>query len=119
MEAHPNYEVVRAMCTKYPKLAQCVFQTYSDIMFVQQWADVNVVEIPELSRPVITGRNAADEHTRIVVPCSLSENLSIEWLNDVFRNCSPTPNEIWIGIVGDDSSMVYYKLSKGIVKPPM
>jgi tRNA-splicing endonuclease subunit Sen15 len=83
----------------------------------------------------------AQDPTRIVVPCSLSENLSIEWyntlvalnwfewtrrnlpfsnrLNNIFRNCSPTPNEIWIGIVGDDSSMVYYKLSKGIVKPPM
>jgi len=88
-------------------------------MFVQQWVDIDVVEIAELGRPVLTGRKTSDEPRRIVVPCSLSENLSIKWLNYVFRNYSPVPEELWIGIVGDDSSMVYYKLSKGIVKPPM
>ncbi|KAF9511379.1 hypothetical protein BS47DRAFT_1331017 [Hydnum rufescens UP504] len=114
-----KYNDLQTVCARYPKHAQSLFQTYNDMIYVQQWVDVNVVEIAELSRAIVTGRKAADEPMRIVVPCSLSENLSIKWLNDVFQNCSPIPNEIWIGIVGDDSSMVYYKLSKGIVKPPM
>ncbi|KAF9519755.1 hypothetical protein BS47DRAFT_1086746 [Hydnum rufescens UP504] len=79
MEGHPQYNELRTMCARYPKHAQGLFQTYSDIMFVQQWVDVDVLEIAALSRPVLTGRKTADEPRRIVVPCSLSENLSIKW----------------------------------------
>ncbi|KAF8322591.1 hypothetical protein DL93DRAFT_2162719 [Clavulina sp. PMI_390] len=85
----------------------------------QQWIDVTVEDLPALSRGILKGKKSAEEGTRIVVPCSLAENLSIEWLNTVFANQDPTPMEIWVGIVADDSSLVYYKLSKGIVKPPM
>lgn len=75
--------------------------------------------------------------SRVVVPCTLSENLSIEWyarnrsqtkstswnlacnrINTVFDTVVPPPTEIYLGIVSDDSSIVYYKLSKGMVKPP-
>ncbi|KAF9502565.1 hypothetical protein BS47DRAFT_1356910 [Hydnum rufescens UP504] len=58
------------MCARYPKHAQGLFQTYNDIMFVQQWVDVDVLDMAALSRP---------EPRKIVVPCSLSENLSIKW----------------------------------------
>ncbi|KAG8856445.1 hypothetical protein FRB96_006411 [Tulasnella sp. 330] len=40
-------------------------------------------------------------------------------LNAIFDEVSPPPAEIYLGITSDDSSIVYYRLSKGIVKPPI
>ncbi|KAH7915444.1 hypothetical protein BJ138DRAFT_1097868 [Hygrophoropsis aurantiaca] len=31
----------------------------------------------------------------------------------------PSPEEIYLAITTDDASIVYYKISKGIVKPPV
>jgi len=107
------------MCLKYPKHSQSLFQTYNDILYTQQWVDVTVSDVALAQRAVISGRKSTDDALKVVAPCSLSENLSIEWLNTIFNNHIPSPNEIWVGIVGDDSSLVYYQLSKGIVKPPM
>lgn len=64
----------------------------------QQWLDVSAEEIPDLSRGIVIGRKEADvsqgsslvhlmlsaqmhlqEGLRIVVPCSLAEDLSIGW----------------------------------------
>jgi len=119
MDSHPSYGALEAICAKYPKHSQSLFQTYNDILYTQQWVDVQIDDVPLAQRAVISGRRNHDEPLRVVAPCSLTENLSIEWLNKIFDNHSPPPSEVWIGIVGDDSSLVYYKLSKGIVKPPM
>ncbi|KAG8899726.1 hypothetical protein FRC01_010400 [Tulasnella sp. 417] len=101
--------------------------TYNDLKFAQKWTNISVVDIPALKRYAIRGDMPAPAETseqkstpqsRIVVPCMLSENLSIEWINAVFDTVTPPPSEIYMGIVSDDSSIVYYKLSKGMVKPP-
>ncbi|KAG8986515.1 hypothetical protein FRB90_003955 [Tulasnella sp. 427] len=114
-------------CTSYPKHAGSLFQTYNDLTLAQKWTNVSIVDIPALKRAAIRGDIPAppealgqdsSPQSRIVVPCSLSEDLSIEWINTVFENVSPPPGEVYMGIVSDDSSIVYYKLSKGMVKPP-
>ena len=71
-----------------------------------------------------------------VVPCSMSDHLSLEWcvswyipgrfqiadfgsrLSDAFKDLEDPP-EIILAITTEDSSIVYYKISPGIVKPPL
>ncbi|KAJ7909695.1 hypothetical protein B0H13DRAFT_1616314, partial [Mycena leptocephala] len=51
-----------------------------------------------------------------VVPCSLAETLSFAWLKTAFAQLSDPP-EIYLAITSDDVSIVYYKISRGIIKP--
>jgi len=116
MESHASYPALAEMCRLYPRHAQSLFQVYNDILYAQQWREVAVENLPLLSRAIIKGKKTGQ---RIVIPCSLADQLSIDWFNTVFSSQTPVPDQIWVGIVADDSSLVYYKLSKGMVKPPM
>ncbi|KAI0308722.1 hypothetical protein OF83DRAFT_1073101, partial [Amylostereum chailletii] len=53
-----------------------------------------------------------------VVPCSLAEMLSMAWYVYAFEGLGH-PTEVYLAIAADDSSVVYYKLTAGIAKPPI
>ncbi|KAF7306273.1 Sen15 domain-containing protein [Mycena indigotica] len=135
MQRHPSYKVLQPVVTKYPRAAGCLFQTYNDIVYgqsrffrpddyetealsAQGWTDVQVLELEGLSRAAISGKKPKMDATLYVVPCSLAETLSFGWLQDAFTQLSDPP-EIFLAITSDDASIVYYKLSRGIVKPQL
>ena len=74
-----------------------------------------------------------------IVPCSLAEMISVRWyvhdsthlqiiwrykgalfvrLKSAFSELD-NPGELFLAICAEDSSIVYYKLSAGINKPPV
>ncbi|KAJ7028012.1 tRNA intron endonuclease [Mycena alexandri] len=116
MQAHPSYPALAHILPKYPLAAGSVFQAYNDILLVQKWTEVKVVDLEGVSRAVITGKKPKTDVTLHVVPCSLAETLSFGWLTTAFTLLSDPP-EIFLAITSDDASIVYYKLSRGIVKP--
>ncbi|KAJ7740252.1 tRNA intron endonuclease [Mycena maculata] len=116
MEAHPSYQALAHVVPKYPRAAGSLFQAYNDILLVQKWSDVKVVDLPNVSRAAITGRKPKTDAILHVVPCSLAETLSFGWLKTAFTLLSD-PLEIYLAITSDDASLVYYKISRGIVKP--
>ncbi|KAJ7274094.1 tRNA intron endonuclease [Mycena rebaudengoi] len=134
MEAHPSYQALAHVLPKYPCAAGCLFQAYNDILLVQQWSDVEVVDLEGVSRAAIKGKKPKTDTTLYVVPCSLAETLSFSWF--VNFPCTATalsisllfrlitaftllsdPPEIYLAITSDDASLVYYKISRGFVKP--
>ncbi|KAF8901545.1 tRNA intron endonuclease [Mucidula mucida] len=119
-DTHPSNEALDALITKYPETSGCLFQVYNDILYAQSWTDVNVVDLGlvlDFPRGAVKGRR--DAGTLVyVVPCALTEFLTYAWLQNAFRALE-NPSEIYLGISADDSSIVYYKLSAGIVKPPV
>jgi len=118
METHPAYQTLSPLLQKYPRIAGCFFQAYNDVVFVQQWTDVEVVELETCQRGAIKGRKHDTETTLHVVPCTLAETVSFSWLKSAFEGLS-NPPEIYLAITSEDSSIVYYKISLGIVKPPV
>ncbi|KAF9025057.1 hypothetical protein BDZ89DRAFT_1092682 [Hymenopellis radicata] len=117
-DTHPSNEALDALITKYPETSGCLFQVYNDILYAQSWTDVRVVDLGLLLRGAVKGRRDTDTDTVYVVPCALAESLSYAWLQNAFKALED-PAEIYLGISADDSSIVYYKLSAGIVKPPV
>ncbi|KAK7048732.1 Sen15 domain-containing protein [Favolaschia claudopus] len=116
MQAHPSYPALAHLLPKYPRAAGSLFQAYNDIVLVQQWKDINVVDLEGISRVAITGKKPKTDAISYVVPCSLAETVSFGWLTTAFTLLSDPP-EIFLAITSDDASIVYYKLSRGIVKP--
>ncbi|KAF8215060.1 hypothetical protein K438DRAFT_1659917, partial [Mycena galopus ATCC 62051] len=79
---------------------------------MQQWTDVEVVELGDVSRAAISGKKpGTDAATLYVVPCALAETP----LTTAFTLLSD-PAEVFLAITADDASIVYYKLSRGIVQ---
>ncbi|OSD01654.1 hypothetical protein PYCCODRAFT_1478383 [Trametes coccinea BRFM310] len=118
MDKHPSYGVLSQYISKYPQAAGALFQTYNDLKLAQQWTDLEVIEIPGCSRCALRGRRPNAEDLLSVVPCSLSESLSTDWIRTTFQDLGGPPH-VYLAINTEDSSIVYYKISPGIVKPPL
>ncbi|EIM80789.1 uncharacterized protein STEHIDRAFT_67816 [Stereum hirsutum FP-91666 SS1] len=118
METHPSFAAVSGILSKYPRAAGVVYQAYNDLLYTQQWADLEIVELSHCQRAGFRGRRPESEKPSCVVPCSLAESLSIAWLKSAYAELGD-PEEIFLAILADDSSIVYYKLSKGLTKPPI
>jgi len=118
MNAHPSHAALSPLVSKYPRAAGALFQTYNDLKLAQQWSDLEVIELTTCSRGALQGRRPKTEPLLYVVPCSLSESISISWVQNAFEELG-SPSEIYVAINANDSSVVYYKLSPGIVKPPV
>ncbi|KAF8157964.1 tRNA intron endonuclease [Crassisporium funariophilum] len=120
MEQHPSYPAVSSLLKKYPRSASSLFQAYNDILYAQQWTGVEVVELESCSRGAIKGMKR--DTVLHVVPCALSETLSFSWYVAILPNIDSKdvePPFIFLAITSQDASIVYYKLSQGIVKPPV
>ncbi|KAL4251204.1 SEN15 family protein [Abortiporus biennis] len=118
MENHPSYPVLSELLQKYPRSAGSLFQTYNDLKYAQSWNDLEVLDLSSCQRGAFRGRRPNTDTLLYVVPCSLSESLSISWFHKTFEQLEK-PTNIYLAINSEDSSIVYYKLSPGIVKPPM
>jgi len=117
-ESHSTYTLLSAVTIKYPHTASAAFQTYNDLLFAQQWGELEVVDLPKCGRCGFRGRRPENPCVRVVVPCSLAETISMSWLKSAFEEMD-SPEEVFLAICADDSSIVYYKLSAGINKPPV
>ena len=80
---------------KYPKQSQSLFQVYSDIMYgksskhsteqcsepsvftAQQWVEVEVKDITEVDRAVISGKKSADVRYLVTGGHSVSSNIRL------------------------------------------
>jgi tRNA-splicing endonuclease subunit Sen15, fungi type len=122
MNKHPSYEKLAPLLQKYPRSAGPLFQTYNDLVHAQNWTEVEVIDLESCSRAAMKGirPNTQEEDTEqsFVVPCALSETLSAEWIRAAFDGLD-NPNHLYLAITSEDASLVYYKISRGIVKPPL
>ncbi|KAF9031447.1 tRNA intron endonuclease [Panaeolus papilionaceus] len=125
MERHPSYPVLAPYIVKYPRAAGSLFQAYNDIVYAQEWTDVMLIDLESCGRAAISGKKRDTDKTLYVVPCSLQESLSFGWVQSAFTELFPSFEQrsleeipfLYLGITSSDSSLVYYKLSQGIVKP--
>ncbi|EPQ54676.1 hypothetical protein GLOTRDRAFT_106328 [Gloeophyllum trabeum ATCC 11539] len=118
MDSHPSFAVLSPFVSKYPRAAGSIFQAYNDLLLAQQWKDLEVIDLPKCSRCGFRGRKPETDAVLAVIPCSLSESISLSWLQSAFDELERPP-EVYVAITVEDSSIVYYKVSPGIVKPPL
>ncbi|KAI0295679.1 tRNA intron endonuclease, partial [Multifurca ochricompacta] len=115
----PKYATLSISIKRYPRAASAIFQTYNDLLLAQQWSEIEIVDLPTCGRCGFRGRRPENPNTRTcVVPCSLAETISMTWLKSAFGEFEQ-PEEVFLAINAEDSSIVYYKLSTGITKPPV
>lgn len=129
---HPAYKVVGPTCEVYPKQAAAVWQAYCDLSYAANWSELQPLEtdapwalLVGTPPPPLVGAGAT--HTpsatpskpTAVFPVDLAAILSPGDLSGVFGALpSHVDNEtILLAVVSNDSTVVYYKLARGLVKP--
>ena len=121
METHATYSAFALFLPKYSPVTQgAAFQAYNDLLLSQRWTDLQIRDLPACARCAFDGLppNSPNDARATVVPCSLAETISLDWLDKAFDGVG-RPERIYVAIVSDDSSVVYYKLTTGINKPPV
>ncbi|KAG8219514.1 tRNA intron endonuclease [Butyriboletus roseoflavus] len=126
MQSHSSHPRLSELIKKYSKSASALFQTFNDVTLVQKWTDIQVLELLKCGRGAIKGIRPSltagePPSTCVVVPCGLTESLSTSWIRDAFdaldNQLADAPETLFVAICSEDSSIVYYKISKGITKP--
>ncbi|KLO11886.1 hypothetical protein SCHPADRAFT_449826 [Schizopora paradoxa] len=118
MESLVSYPAFESIAKRYPQAASSLFATYNDLLHAQRWEDLEVLDLPPCNRGALKGRKPNTDSTLFVVPCSMSETLSTSWLIDALRTLDE-PDGIYLAISTEDSSIVYYRISRGFAKPPL
>lgn len=77
-----------------------------------------MLDLETCSRPALRGIRPGTDASAYVLPCWLSENLTMSLINSAFEDMGEV-SELYMAITAEDSSIVYYKLSKGLVKPQL
>jgi hypothetical protein len=86
----------------FSRSAQCLMSIRSNYLKTQTWTRTSKSSPPKQNSLVLSDR----------LPYALRYRLQ-----ELFQHISPTPQSIFLGISAEDSSIVYYKISDGVVAP--
>lgn len=108
-------------------MAQTIDQVKQNLLHYSLWTQVEVIALPGetvlsgVPKNQLLGDEMEESRTEIVLPTVLNEPVSPSRLNKVFQGLQELhgsrPKRIILGIVNDDSTVVYYIVHDGLAKP--
>ena len=122
-ERHAAYAAVEPLCAKYPAQAGALFQTYVDLKYAARWRALDVHDTASFGKPgwaIIVGEAPdASDHRQVVVPLLLEQTVDTRMFTELFAHLPPdaATTHILLALMSNDATVVYYKLSQGLVKP--
>ncbi|ORX66018.1 hypothetical protein DL89DRAFT_270407 [Linderina pennispora] len=123
MNSHPKFKEAASMCGQFPRRARILFQAYMNVKYEQRHDSVKMEVLENTQLPVLTSAAPTNKQKmHIFVPVSAAEDISIKLLGDILRDCqtcvAPESLEsVHLAIIDNDSTIVYYKISEGLVLP--
>ncbi|WFC95805.1 hypothetical protein MBRA1_002459 [Malassezia brasiliensis] len=127
---HAAHSAVDPMAQAYPAQAAALFQTYVDLRYAASWRDLRVIEIVRDASgdarafgargwALICGTAPQTTQPQAVLPMSIEQTFDTAMFSSVFAQL---PNDVaashlLLAMMSSDSTVVYYKLSQGLVKP--
>lgn len=128
---HPAYKVVGPACEANPKQAAALWLAYCDLAYAANWSDLSPLQSssswallsgvppPPLISAGPAQTVAASTKPTVVFPVDLETTLAPADLKEVFASLPPAigSDTILLAAASNDGTVVYYKLSRGLVKP--
>ncbi|XP_073498660.1 tRNA-splicing endonuclease subunit Sen15 isoform X2 [Phyllobates terribilis] len=123
IEQHPKFKEMKMMDVAEGTQVYAAFLVYMDLLEVRNWNDVQILSSPELHLLYLCGKEKDDSPPQVIVPtpvampCSPGRIQQLLKLNHTSEE-NPKPNySVLLAIVETDSTIVYYKLTDGLVIP--
>ncbi|WFD32546.1 hypothetical protein MSPP1_003594 [Malassezia sp. CBS 17886] len=131
---HPAYEALAPLCAKYSAQASALWQTYVDLVYAAGWTHVDAVDVPRAAAcgagdkggafgsvgwAIVCGAPPSGQQRQAVVPMAVEQTLTTATLGELFARLPDgvAQTHVLLAMYSGDSTVVYYKMSEGLVKP--
>ncbi|BFZ20494.1 hypothetical protein BsWGS_23533 [Bradybaena similaris] len=109
---------------QYPKCdedaAERAFLVYLDLTEVKGWWSTEITYSSQLDRPYILGQHKRFVQRQAVLPVGVEESVSLQQMRQFFSHVlvdEESIKSIMLAVSELDSTIVYYKLTSGMVAP--
>lgn len=118
----PPEEILQAKAGLNTKDYGLLYAVFADLVLNQAWNNVELHVLNSPFRPLLSGVNSQKNLQRqFVYPYSSEQSTSIKHLHTLFQAIETLTHnkteKILLAIVHTDSTVVYYSINQGIVKP--
>ncbi|XP_077134254.1 tRNA-splicing endonuclease subunit Sen15 isoform X1 [Ranitomeya variabilis] len=124
IEQHPKFKEMKMMDGAESTQVYTAFLVYMDLLEVRNWNDVQILSSPELHLIYLCGKEKDDDSApQVIIPTPVSTSCShgriqqLLKLNHTSEENPKADNSVLLAIVETDSTIVYYKLTDGLVTP--
>lgn len=90
---------------------------HDDLCKGRRWQNVEYRILQESRKVVLCGQADNESEHKHVIPVELDEDLSMTKLDKLLRELNSSSNSATLAIVGNDTSVVYYHVSLGLLPP--
>lgn len=116
---HPKYQEMKTYGFKSSHI-QLALLVYLDLVENKAWWNVTVMPCNVLQTAVVLGHPSQRERREVVVPLSCEDDWSLQQLDnmhDAIAALLPQTNSVLLGLVDNDSAVVYFRLQPGLHPP--
>ncbi|KAM4605101.1 tRNA-splicing endonuclease subunit Sen15 [Polymixia lowei] len=113
MLQHPMYQQMMDLEVEDSAQVYAAFLVYMDLAEVRQWKEVSSIRCPELQVVLLEGREKEGAPIHTILPLPVRQSLSHRSMRSVLDRGSP----MLLCAVASDSSLVYQRLTDGLVTP--
>ncbi|KAI8600193.1 hypothetical protein EDD21DRAFT_377801 [Dissophora ornata] len=122
---HPKFQDLREECHLFPDHAEQLLQVYLDLTQAKGFADVHVIQAPQIKRCLIEGLHPDNGNRYLIIPTFVTEPWAVVKMDATFSALSTEQDQrlqagaasrVTLGVVAADSTITYINLYRGI--PP-
>ncbi|XP_070831089.1 tRNA-splicing endonuclease subunit Sen15 [Chaetodon trifascialis] len=110
---HPAYQLMKNLEVEDSEQVHAAFLVYMDLCEVRRWKEVSCVKSPELQVVLLEVREKEGAPIQTVLPLPVHRPLSHQSIRHVLDRGFP----MLLCAVGSDSTLVYQKMTDGLVTP--
>ncbi|KAJ8419000.1 hypothetical protein AAFF_G00004990 [Aldrovandia affinis] len=119
MLQHPKYQELMSLDVGDSAQVYTAFLVYLDLSEVRQWSEVTSRGSSELQLVFLEGREREGELAQVILPLPAHRALSHRWVRSMLRreHSEGLAASMLLCAVASDSSLVYQRLSPGLLTP--
>ncbi|XP_076601263.1 tRNA-splicing endonuclease subunit Sen15 [Chaetodon auriga] len=110
---HPAYQLMKNLEVEDSEQVHAAFLVYMDLCEVRRWKEVSCVKSPELQVVLLEAREKEGAPVQTVLPLPVHRPLSHQSIRHVLDRGFP----MLLCAVASDSTLVYQKMTDGLVTP--
>ncbi|XP_034559479.1 tRNA-splicing endonuclease subunit Sen15 [Notolabrus celidotus] len=110
---HPAYQLMKKLEVEDSEQMHAAFLVYMDLTEVRRWKEVSCVKSPELQLVLLEGTEKEDSPVQSILPLPVHRSLSHKSIRHVLDRGFP----MLLCAVASDSTLVYQRMTDGLVTP--
>ncbi|EDQ87822.1 uncharacterized protein MONBRDRAFT_26992 [Monosiga brevicollis MX1] len=108
-----------------PRLATATLLTYVDLSEAKNWRSLDIRHHERLRLVYLVGRMGLKKPLEVIIPALADRDLQLQTMHQYYTEITDPNSELntpiqsfVLGIMADDSTVVYYRFSQGLQAPP-